>query len=196
MGTSPESYSENPLATTWERPSLLPLTDAGRIAIEGFDGSSSDNPRLRCETTNILWDWSFDNPVNRIEQTATQITLIYGTLNLVRTIHLNQQGFPDNIEPSRAGYSIGRWENDELIVNTRGFLQGILSADTRTPHSDQFIVEERFRIDPDNGALIRSYVAEDPLFFTGQYKGSDTMFLSSYPYEAYNCDDRSFRSDR
>jgi len=63
---TPESFSDDPLATTWKRPSMLPLTEAGKAAIAGFDGGSTDNPRLNCETTNILFDWSFDNPINRI----------------------------------------------------------------------------------------------------------------------------------
>jgi len=192
---TPESFSDDPLATTWERPSPMPLTEAGLAAIEGFDGSSTDNPRLRCETTNIIWDWSFDNPVNRIVQTENEIRLVYGTMLFERTIHLDKIAFPENLEKSRSGYSIGRWEDDELIVYTQGFEAGILLADARTPHSDQMRVVERFRIDPENGALYRSYVAEDPLYFSGQFRGGDTMFVSSYPWEPYECDDRSYRSD-
>jgi hypothetical protein len=192
---TPESFSENPLSTTWDNPSPFQLTEAGIVAIEGFVGSSTDNPRLRCETTNIMWDWSFDNPINRIVQTEAVIRLIYGTMVFERTIHLDETEFPAELIPSRSGYSIGRWENDELVVTTQGFLEGILLADARTPHSDQMRVEERLRIDPVNGALVRSYVAQDPTYFKGQYQGSDTMFVSSYPWEPYNCDDRSFRSD-
>jgi len=192
---TPESFSDDPLATTWERPSPMPLTEAGLAAIEGFDGSSTDNPRLRCETTNIIWDWSFDNPVNRIVQTENEIRLVYGTMVFERTIHLDEIAFPKNLEKSRSGYSIGRWEEDELIVYTQAFEAGILLADARTPHSDQMRVVERFRIDPENGALYRSFVAEDPLYFSGQFRGGDTMFVSSYPWEPYKCDDRSYRSD-
>ena len=43
---TPESFSDDPLATTWERDPIMPLTEAGRAAIEGFDGGSTDNPRL------------------------------------------------------------------------------------------------------------------------------------------------------
>ncbi len=192
---TPESFSDDPLVTTWGRPSPLALTEAGRAAIAGFDGSSTDNPRLRCETTNILWDWAFDNPVNRIEQTEDKIRLIYGTMIFERTIHLDQTEFPPDLKPSRSGYSIGRWENNALIVTTRGFLEGILLADANTPHSDQLQVEEQFRIDPATGALTRSYTAQDPLYFAGQYRGADTMYISSYAWEPYNCDDRSYRSD-
>lgn len=192
---TPESFSDDPLATTWERPPIMPLTEAGEAAIEGFDGSSTDNPRLRCEPTNIIHDYNFDNPINRFVQSEDEITVMYGTLNMVRTIHLNE-GFPAEIEPSREGYSIGRWQNDVLTVLTQGFLPGILSADTRTPHSGEMRVTERFYVDTDNGALVREFEAVDPLYFEGSYQGRNVHYVSNYPYESYDCDDRSFKSDK
>ena len=42
-------------------PSIRPLTAAGAKAMEGFDGASTDNPRLRCEPTSILFDWTFES---------------------------------------------------------------------------------------------------------------------------------------
>jgi hypothetical protein len=191
---TPESFSENPLATTWERDPIMPLTAAGRAAIEGFDGGSADNPRLNCETTNILFDWSFDSPINRIEQTENEVDLTYFLMNLRRKIRLNEE-FPEQIEATRAGHSIGRWVDDVLVVETRGFLPGILSADTRTPHSDAFRVTERFRLDPENGALVREYEATDGVYWTGTYRGRDTLYVSALPHEPYDCDDRSFKTD-
>jgi hypothetical protein len=191
---TPESFSDDPLATTWERDATMPLTPAGQSAIAGFDGGSTDNPRLNCQTTNILFDWSFDSPINRIEQTENEIKLTYFLMNLERTIHLDEE-FPDEIVPSRAGYSIGRWEDDVLIVETRGFLPGILSADARTPHSDAFRVTERFRLDADKGALIREFEATDGVYWTDTYRGRDTLYVSALPFERYNCDDRSFKTD-
>ena len=116
-------------------------------------------------------------------------------MSLVRTIHLDQSDFPANLAPSRGGYSIGHWDNDVLTVTTRGFLPGILSADTRTPHSGEFQVTERFRVDPAQSALVREYEAVDPLYFEGVHQGRDVLYVSDLPYETYNCDDRSFRSD-
>ena len=193
---TPESFSDDPLATTWKRPSMLPLTEAGKAAIAGFDGGSTDNPRLNCETTNILFDWSFDNPINRISQNENEIKLVYGLMNLERTIHLDQRDFPAKLTPSRAGYSIGRWDNDVLIVETRGLLPGILSADANTPHSGDFRVTERFSLDPANGALLREFTAEDGTYWTGTYSGRDSMFVSAHPFETYACDDRSFHTDQ
>ena len=69
-----------------------------------------------------------------------------------------------------------------LVVDTVGFAPGLLSADGRLPHSGGLHVVERFAFDPAKLALKRDYVAEDPTFFTGQFKGSDTVYISDLPY--------------
>jgi hypothetical protein len=189
------SAAEDPIDAYWNRPSLMPLTGAGAEAIASFDGASSDNPRLRCETTNILFDWAFESDVNRVVQGEDQIMLLYGSMGLERTIHLNVGGHPDDLVPTRAGHSIGRWETDVLVVDTVGFLPGILSADGRVPHSGDLHVVERFSLDPETMALTRRYTAEDPLYFTGEYSGADAAYPAEISFEVRPCDDRSYRSD-
>ena len=191
---TPVSLAEDPISAYWDRPSAMPLTAAGRGAIAGFDGASIDNPRLRCEPTNILFDWAFESDVNRITQTPDTITLRYGSMGLVRTIHMNLESHPDNTEPSRAGHSIGRWEDDVLVVDTIGFEPGILNADGRVPHSAGMHVVERFAIDPATGGLNRSYTVVDPAYFEGEYRGADTVYRSGLPYQGIPCDDRSFKT--
>ena len=192
---TPVSKSENAIDEFWnQRPSIRPLTAEGAKVMEGFDGASADNPRLRCEPTNIIFDWTFESDVNRIVQEDERIVLRYGSMGLERTIHLNMAEHPPNITPSRAGHSIGRWDNDVLVVDTMGFEPGILSADGRLPHSDQLRVVERFTIDHDRRALTRSWVAEDPVYFEGEYTGSDTVFVSDVPYQPTPCEDLSHRS--
>jgi hypothetical protein len=189
------SRAEDPVDEFWNRrPSIRPLTEAGTRAMEGFDGASADNPRLRCEPTNILFDWTFESDVNRIVQEDDQVRLVYGSMGLARTVYLNVREHPPDLVPSRAGQSIGRWEDDVLIVDTVGFEPGILSADGRLPHSDRLHVVERFWLDPGTGALRRSYVAEDPLYFEGQYTGADVVHVSDVPFQVAPCDDRSFKS--
>jgi hypothetical protein len=189
------SLAEDPIGAYWNRPSALPLTEAGRKAIEGFDGASTDNPRLRCEPTNILFDWTFETDVNRIEQTADTITLRYGSMGLERTIHLNMDTHPGDVAPSRAGHSIGRWEGDTLVVDTVGFEPGILLADGRVPHSAELHIVERFTLDGDGRGLRRTYVATDPVYFEGEYRGADTVYVADVPYQPIACDDLSFKSD-
>ena len=104
------------------------LTPAGEKGAEQFAVLfDKNNPRMRCETTSIIFDWAFDGPVNRITQNSDTIVLQYGQLGFTRTIHMNLKAHPATIKPSRAGHSIGRWENDVLVVDTVGFRAGVLS---------------------------------------------------------------------
>jgi len=191
------SMADDPVDTYWNRrPSAMPLTDAGRAAIEGLDLSSADNPRLRCEPTNILFDWVFEMDVNRIVQSETEIKLLYGSMGIERTIRLDVDEHPASLEPSLEGHSIGRWEDDVLVVDTIGFLPGILSADGRVPHSDRLHVVERFSLDPSTFALTREYFAEDPLYFEGRYIGMDVVYPSDLPYSGpAPCEDRTYRDE-
>jgi hypothetical protein len=141
------------------------LTEAGERAAAAL--TRDDNPRFRCETTSIIFDWTFDGPVNRITQSKDTIVLQYGQFGLKRTIYLNLKTHPATIKPSRAGHSIGRWEGDVLVVDTVGFLPGVLNAPVR--NSDKLHVVERFSLDPKTMVLTRAYEADDSVYLKGKY---------------------------
>lgn len=168
-------------------PAIRP-TAAGLAAVEGLN-HQADNPRFHCMAVNIFFDWEFDRHVNEIEQTPTTITLKYGFMDIVRTIHMDLAEHPSNIVPSRAGHSIGHWEDDVLVVDTVGFEEGFIVAGPRglIKHSDGLHAVERFSYDPATKGLTRSYVAEDPLYFEGQYTGQDTVFATDAAFVPYDC---------
>jgi hypothetical protein len=145
---------------------------------------------MRCETTSILFDWTFDGPVNRIIQTSQTVVLRYGQMGLERTIYLNRRDHPPNLTPTRAGHSIGRWDGDTLVVETIGFLPGVLNAPVR--HSDQLRVIERFTLDPDTHTLTRTYEATDPVHLQGTYTGSDAVQVADAPYTDDTCSELGF----
>jgi hypothetical protein len=163
------------------------LTPAGREKADAFETyNPQHNPRMRCETTSIIFDWTYDGAVNRVTQTADTVTLEYGQLGFTRTIHLDMTEHPAIIEPSRAGHSIGRWENDVLVVDTVGFAPGVLSPPVL--HTDRLHVVERFSLDPAGPTLMRSYTAADPIYFAGPYSGSDMLTPADVPYAIDECD--------
>jgi len=147
-----------------------------------------DTPRAvrSCSIGSVISDWSGE-PVNRITQRMDTVTLQYGFLGLERIVRMGVAGHPNQIEPTRAGHSIGRWDGDVLVVDTIGFLPGTLRG--VTPHSEQMHVVERFSLDTATMMLKRDYTVEDPLFFTETYTGSDTMGLSPVPYAPEPCED-------
>jgi hypothetical protein len=163
------------------------LTAMGEQAAAKF--VRDDNPRFRCETTSIVFDWTFDGPVNRITQSKDNIVIQYGQMDLRRTVYMNMKTHPANVKPTRAGHSIGRWEGDVLIVDTVGFLPGVLNAPVR--HGDKLHVVERFTLDPKTMKLTRAYTAEDADYLKGQYTGSDVVAIADQPFTKDNCKDQT-----
>ena len=165
------------------------LTELGTKEAAAFN-AQKDQPRFRCETTSIIFDWTFDGPVNRITQNRDTIVIEYGQLNLRRTVHMNMKSHPANVRPSRAGHSIGRWDGDTLVVDTVAFLPGFISTPVR--HSDKLHVVERFTLDPQTMRLTRQYEAEDPLYLKGKYTGQDIVQPADAPYAKDECKEQQF----
>ncbi len=165
----------------------VPLTAAGEAAQAA--AREDVNPAMRCEPIGILMDWSYDSPVNRITQTDAAIVLEYGKFDYARTIHLDGREHPEVLEPSLTGHSIGRWEDDVLVVDTVGIRAGSLTRGL--VHSDRLHLVERFSLDPATQALTREFVAADPLYYEAPYTGSDVVYPSNVPYAPSPCDDRS-----
>ncbi|MFD0981922.1 DUF6152 family protein [Tropicimonas aquimaris] len=192
------------------------LTEAGAAAVEG--ATANDNPRLHCEATNIVMDWWFDQMVNVIEQTESEITMTYGFMDLVRTIHLDGSEMPEDFVPNRAGHSTGEWDGDTLVVTTTGFDEGWIMApmgggpreqadggdapgerparegQRRRPpspvkNSPELVVTERFTLNDDGTVLTRDYTFTDPLYLEQPLEGSDEVTLTNDAYEPYACDD-------
>jgi len=171
------------------------FTARGKAEADAFRmWSPEDNPRLRCRPTSILLDWVFDGPVNRITQEPDRIVINYGLFSFERVIHMNVREHPAKLAPSYAGHSIGRWDGDTLVVDTVGFEPGVIAPPVR--NSDQLHVVERFTLDTQRWRLTRDYVAEDPVYFTGQYVGSDTLLVADVPYVAHPCNELTYEFRR
>jgi len=161
------------------------FTEAGEARADEIRAiPASENTRARCEITSIIFDWVFDGPINRITQRGDTISFEYGR-DLVRTVHMNMDAHPDDITPSRAGHSIGRWEGDTLVVDTVGFEPGILGGNVG--HTADLHVVERFTLDTAATSLRRDYVAEDPAYFTDQYASYDIVKPADAPFAVDEC---------
>jgi hypothetical protein len=79
-----------------------------------------------------------------------------------RTIWTDGRAHEADPDPSFMGDSVGRWEGDTLVVETRG-ISDELEIDTGWPHSDQFVLTERIHLDPnDPNILVNEMRMEDP----------------------------------
>jgi hypothetical protein len=166
-------------------PPPVKLTAAGQAAADALrKRPTSENPRLSCQPTSILFDWVFDGAIGRITQSTNVIKMEYG-VGLTRTVQMNMTAHPANIKPSRAGHSIGRWDGDTLVVDTVGFLPGSLAGNL--PHSNKLHVVERFTLNPTTLELTRGIVAEDPEYFAEKYVDTDSVLPADAPFKVEAC---------
>ena len=162
---------------------LVELTDAGKAAVAALPQMS--RAQRACAAGSIVSDWGGE-PVNRITQGPGTVTIQYGRNGRTRTVHMTA-AHPANVTPSADGHSIGKWENDVLVVDTVGFVPGTLVG--QTPHSAQLHVVERFSVDPATTTLKRDVQADDSLYWTAGFTNSTTMIVSTVPYAAEACED-------
>ena len=91
-----------------------PATVAGAAAAADYE-QPFDDPAIFCHPANIIFGWTHDRHANDIYQTDETVTLQYGYMDLVRTVHLDQSEHPDDIVSSVGGHSIGRWDGESVM---------------------------------------------------------------------------------
>lgn len=113
-------------------------------------------------------------PINMI-QLPTAIFMTSAFMNSMRTIYLDGRSHsdPDIVVPSFNGESIGRWEGNTLVVDTRYFVDHHHWMDqggSSIPASDQLHIIERIRLVNSGTALEIEYTMTDPKSWEGEWK--------------------------
>ncbi len=105
-------------------------------------------------------------------QKPTVIFIISGFENSVRIIYLDGRKHtdPDLLIPSFNGESVGRWEDDTLVVDTVGFVDDHHWIDRGIPASDKLHIVERMRMVGGGTALEIEYTLSDPKNWVGDWK--------------------------
>jgi len=149
------------------RPATAPKLTPGYLAKwevmrkSRMAGSSETDPNANCLSAGMPGMMSMTYGME-LQQTKDKIT-IYGELNDVyRRIYLDGRKPSQRTldDPTFAGYSVGHWEWDTLVVETVAVREDTL-LDLFSPHSDQLTVHERIRVTAP-GILEDRITATDP----------------------------------
>jgi hypothetical protein len=100
----------------------------------------------------------------RIIQTPGLIAILYENLSY-RQIFMDGRALPVDPHPSFMGYSIGRWENDTLVVESHGFKDATWLDFGGHPHTEDLRMVERIRR-ADFGRLDVQVTFSDPKVYT------------------------------
>jgi hypothetical protein len=126
--------------------------------------NSKDHPTASCLVGGVPRANLIPYPF-KIIQTPGLVVMLYEAVHSYRQIFTDGRPFPEDPDPSWYGYSVGRWEGDTLVIETRGFKdRGWLDASGR-PASDNLRVIERFRR-KDFGHMDLEVTIDDPKTYT------------------------------
>jgi len=113
----------------------------------------------------------YNNGIHPFEilQTQGRTFIFYEADRTWRTIWTDGRSIPEEAEDMWLGYSVGRWEGDEFVVETAGFNdKSWLLLGEGSPHSTALRVIERFkRVDRDN--LQIKFTLTDPEYYEGPW---------------------------
>ena len=101
-------------------------------------------------------------------QTPKEVVMIYSNDQQVRRVYLDVP-HSANPKPSWYGESVGRYEGDELVVDTIGLNDKTFVNNFRTPHTEKLHVVERFKLVDDGKAMQVDITFEDPDAFNAPW---------------------------
>jgi hypothetical protein len=137
---------------------------AAALYKERNDRARVDNPNIRCLPAGVprlvAYQWPY-----KILQTPGLIVVLYESGTMFRQIFTDGRMHPKDPEPTWMGYSVGRWEGDDLVVDTRGFNDKSWLDGAGHPHSAQMRVTERFSR-RSVGEMDIAVTIDDPVAYT------------------------------
>ena len=139
------------------------LTERGR-ELAALYYAPTDNPELECRT-GVGASMPTPSPLEIIDE-GGRITVHQAEYNVRRTIWLDPDASGVEATPGPLGYSVGRWEDDVLIVHTTHIDFPYLDP-YGTPQSDQIEYLERLQVSESEGEVVlnHSLTATDPVMY-------------------------------
>jgi hypothetical protein len=130
----------------------------------------NDDPTLKCIPTSFgtLNVAMFDvGAVAQIVATPTFVVMLTETFHGFRLVPSDGRPHREEVPPSYRGDSVGRWDGDVFVVDTRNFNdEAWIWAEGRvSPHSDELRIVERYRRVNKNTLEIEATI-EDPKMLT------------------------------
>lgn len=189
MSFDPDARATD-LSGVWQGDTLLsrafssglsehPLTEKGRIGKEQYGGAV--DPGADCIAWPTPWLVASGLYLKEIALSEDVIVMKSEFYNAERTIHMGLGEHPENTERTVQGHSIGWWEGETLVVDTRYF------ADHRSPVSNIGIpsgamrhVTERYTLDDDGRRVSIEVMLEDPEYLAEPFKADLALHYSPH----------------
>lgn len=161
---------------------------------QGLDNPEDRSGNERClanQTTGAPMLGSPDANLVQVVQTKDCVAIQTEKYHDVRIVRLAGAGRARGMPASWLGDSVGRWEGDTLVVETKGLRPGVTSRGGRFFYSDHTKVTERFtRTGP--AELFYEFTVRDESLFTQPWRGEMALRSTKGRIFEYACHEGNY----
>jgi hypothetical protein len=136
------------------------LTPAGQASFDSYD-TMRPFAQTNCiaATTPTLMTYPTANVVS---QSGDRIDINADWMGATRTIYMDGRAHPDAGEQFYQGYSVGKWEDGDLVIDTRNFAPSPIGNVFSIASGPRKRVVERLSLDEGGASLTWRFTLEDP----------------------------------
>ena len=146
-----------------------PLTDKGKEMFTSYSPAMSSE--AHCVPSPA--PWLMTQPVvYQFERSSGRVLIHVDWMGAERTIYLDGRDHPPRDRRFAQGHSIGRWEDDVLVVDTTNFTDGVRAG---IAWGEERHLTERFALDEGGTTMTYSFVWEDPEYLAAPVSESAQM---------------------
>ncbi len=159
-----------------------PLTEQARMTQANWD-RVADNPFIHCRN-GMPAIMDSNEPVEFVLE-GDDILIRLEEQDVVRRVHMGAN--PTNSAPNPYGHSVGRWEDETLVVTTTE-IDFPWFDQAGIPQSEALKLEERFTVDKEDSRYLNySVTATDPAVFTEPVVLEKRWLWIGEEIQPYNC---------
>jgi len=170
----------------------LTLTEKASVALAAYDDNSiADNPLLSCVGRSTPGPIIYTDlyPMEFVFNDDRTITIRSQFFDNVRTVYMDGRGHPPPGERYLEGHSIGHWEGDVLVVDTRNFTDHRSPYQNGIPSGAQKHVVERYQLAEDGTRLAVEFTLADSEYIVGSMTHRrELRYVPQMDMEAFDCD--------
>src|SRR4030095_235832 len=126
--------------------------------------NSKDDPTAQCIVGGVPRSDLVPYPF-KILQLPNEVVILYEAVHSYRQIFTDGRPFPEDPTPTWFGYSVGHWDGNDFVVETKGFNDKGWLDNFGKPATEALKVTERFRR-KDFGHMDIQIMIDDPKAYT------------------------------
>ncbi len=161
---------------------------AAEIYKKHLAGRGIDRPSAHCLPHGVPDARIAPTPF-KIIHTPIETVILFEEFVDFRQVFTDGRALPKDAEPAWFGYSSGRWEGNEFVIESSGFNDRSWLDDNGHPHSDALHTTERYRR-INYGQMIMEVTINDPKMYVKPWSATLTFhLLPDGEFAEYVCKD-------